>query len=262
MSGAAGAATLRFVDLHDRSEARRPCRMAAARGGLGEARRDDVEVRHRRARQPECVIGRITGRIGGGPVRGRRSLRLRLREDARPADLLHEHRVGAHQVAVEVVRVAVGDQRLSEAADPQLQEIAERPRRPVQPEVRRAAALVADDRLDPAAPDRMLRREDRRRERHGPPVTVRRLREVEAPRPGNGIRAAVRALLRAAGRIDGGRRAVPGDVDAPVVTGGRPGEHVVRETRRRDLNRLRPCRPLVRRVRVHQRGVAGDGRAA
>ena len=122
-----------------------------------------------------------------------------------------------------------------------------------------AAALVADDRLHGSSPDRVLARDHRRAEGDGARVAVQRLREVDAPGAVGRVGASVRAVVgRSAGGIGVGARAVPRDVDAAVVAGRRPGVNVVREARRRDLDRRRPVVPLVGRVRVHQRAVAGD----
>ncbi len=54
------------------------------------------------------------------------------------------------------------------------------------------------------------------------------------------------------------RRAIPGDVEAAVVSGCRPGEDVVVQTGRRNRQRLRPVVPFVGRVGIPEHRVTKD----
>ena len=132
---------------------------------------------------------------------------------------------------VGVVRVGIGDLRLAPAADAQLEEVAERT----------IAALSADQSLDGALVDVVLARKDRRRERRRRRMSVQGLRQVQAPDAvGRSIRPAMAAVIGAAARvvrIGRVRRSIPGDIDPPVVAGGRPGEDVVVKPRRRNRDR-------------------------
>ena len=142
--------------------------MAVCRRGLREARLQDVEVRVVRAGDAERLAASVAKGVTGSVEQDRVAADLWPRsENAGASVLFHVHRVRSERL-IRVVRIGIGDLGLALAADPDLQEVAERP----------VAALTADDGLYVALVDVMFAGQDRRRRERRGRAAVQRLDHV------------------------------------------------------------------------------------